>query len=631
MTSLRSIPATLGLIFANILAFAITWMLAGSLHGAGWTTSLLRMGAQFNPLTLDREWYRIFTHMFLHGGIIHLAVTMAALFFAGYDLERRVGTKKVLFVYFVAGLAAALNGLYWNLFTIDMGASGPVFGLLGFALVRNIYSSGRKGRSMIILFINFVAFVGCNLAMAEAMHADYAAQFGGVITGILIGFFSFVRGDRSAFSAVRIEYVMIVVLIVAYFLLPRYQVRYFRFFRQVVAAEDSTKHRFKQNLTDDQYMRGFIRNYHHWEDVQARLKEQTNLPPELATDTFKLRRYIGLRKQENLFKKLVVQREAYVYLDSVEHLQTLMQPYLKLDYGMWSRIKLDPEPVDSASLKMEKVLYDSNWIEITTQPAAYYRVGFRDSVGRWNGEVRDYYGNGDLLMKGSYRKDKRDGVFIFYSPRRTHTSAGRYVDDKPFGKWEMFHENGKLASEIFYNNGNFVQNLWDSLGNQLVVDGNGREIRRYPNGVIALEGEYRHGVKDGYWYGRHHNGEMYFEEQFNGGVMISGKSRTLRGETFLYDGSSLSPMPRGGFEQFYAYVKSETKKVSDDEMGHVKISFRVTRKGVLSDVTITQSSGSALLDAKGKEILLSGPSWLPARNHGHEHVDGSGLVQIEFY
>lgn len=629
--SVRNVPATLGLIAINVLAFTLAWMVGGSPDNADWTKTLLRLGALFNPLTLDREWYRIFTHLFLHGGMIHLAVNMCALFIAGYDLERRVGTKKILFVYFVSGLAAALNGLYWNLFSVGVGASGAICGLLGFGLVLNIYASGKKGISMVILFINFIVFAAFNLAMADAMHADYSAQFGGIITGILIGFFSFARGERSAFSAVKIEYVIIAVLVVSYFLLPRYQVRYFRFFKQVVAAEDSTKQRFRENLTDDEYMRGFIRNYHHWEDVQARLKEQTNLPPELATDTFKLAKYIGLRKQENLFRKLVVQREAYVYLDSVEYLQKLMQPYLELDYGMWSRIKLDPEPPDSASLGMRKVLYDSNWREITTLPAAYHRVGFRDSLGRWHGPVRDYYGNGQLLMKGSYRKNKREGVFIWYSPRGTYTSAGRYLDDKPFGKWETFHENGKLAAEIFYNDGHFVQNVWDSLGNQLVVDGNGREIRRYPNGVIALEGEYRHGAKDGYWYGHHPNGEMYFEEHFNRGILVSGKSRTLEGETFLYDGSSLFPMPEGGFEKFYDYVKSERKKVGDDEMGHVKIAFRVTRNGVLSDLTIAQSSGSPRLDAKGMEILLNGPSWLPARSHGHEPVDGSGLVQIEFY
>lgn len=424
---------------------------------------------------------------------------------------------------------------------------------------------------------------------------------------------------------------MIGLLLILYFLLPRNQVRYFKFFKQVVAAEDTTKHLLKEKLTDDD-MRTFIRNYHHWDDILKKLNEQKNLPVGLASDTFKLRKYINLRKQENLYKKMVVQRETYTYLDSVEYLHQVMKQYLDLDYGLWSRIKMEAEPADSTFAPgMIKVLYDSNWVEIPGTPAVYYRVGYRDSLGRWDGLVHDYYANGDIRMKGTYRKNKRDGVFLFYSNHKTYTETGRYLNDRKFGKWQMFHDNGKLASEIFYNDGQFIHSLWDSLGNRLVVDGNGRAIQRYPNDVVALEGEYRHGMKEGYWYARYPSGQLYFEEYFNRGRLVSGQSRTLKGETFVYDESSLYPMPVGGFERFQQYIDSETEKVDPDELGHVKMSFRVTTKGDLTDLTILQHATSAL-DAKAKEIVLHGPRWLPPRRHGHERVDGvvEELV-IEFY
>ncbi|MGC1242372.1 MAG: rhomboid family intramembrane serine protease [Chryseosolibacter sp.] len=628
LVSLKRMPAALALIFINITVFVITCLIAGSPDSPDWTSTLLRMGAQFNPLTLDREWYRMVTHIFLHGSVVHLVVNMYVLIYAGYAIEVKVGTKKFVFLFFVCALAAALNSLYWNLFTIDVGTSGALSGLLGFSLVRNIFS-GNNGKSMILLLGHFGLFVVINLLIPARMHPDYAGQFGGVLAGILIGFISFAKGGSVGFSKVRIEYLLIVLLIGWFFMLPRFQVRYFKFFKQVVEAEDTTQHLLKEKLTDDD-MRTFIRNYHHWDEVLTRLQEQTNLPPTLATDTFKLRNYISLRKKENVFKKTVVQQEAYIYLDSVEHLHRIIQEFMDLDYGLWSRIKAIPELIDSSSMSLTRVLYDSNWTEIATPPAAYYRVGFRDSLGRWDGAVREYYGNGAVRMKGSYSKNKRDGVFLFYSDHKTHMSAGRYVDNKPFGKWETFHDNGKLAAEIFHNGEPFVKNVWDSVGNRLVVDGNGREIQRYPNGVIAIEGEYRHGAKEGYWYGRHPNGELYFEETFQGGRLVNGKSRTLKGETFVYDESSMFPMPAGGFERFYAYVKEEAKKFDTDELGHVKVSFMVTRNGVLTEVNIDQSATPAL-DAKALDILLKGPRWLPARDHGHEPVDETGLVQIEFY
>jgi hypothetical protein len=123
---------------------------------------------------------------------------------------------------------------------------------------------------------------------------------------------------------------------------------------------------------------------------------------------------------------------------------------------------------------------------------------------------------------------------------------------------------------------------------------------------------------------------MYYEEQFGQGKLLSGKSRTLEGETFVYDASSLQPMPEGGFENFQEYIKAKAKKVEGEELGHVKLSFRVTKNGTIADLIFEQRA-TPRLDAIAKKILLNGPRWLPAREHGHEPVDGWSVVLIEFY
>jgi len=629
----RKIPATATLIVINAGVFIFTYLKAGTVNGPHWTITLLQVGAQFNPLTLDKEWYRIFTQMFMHGGVIHLAVNMYALFSIGSSMEPIVGTRKFTVVYFVCGVAAALNSLYWSLFSIGVGASGAIFGLFGFSLIVNIFLHRKTGRSLIPILLNFAFFLGINLLIAKAVNADNAAHFGGLGAGVLIGFYSLAMGGGVAFTKIRIEYFMIPLLIVVYFGLPRYQVRYYKFFQQVLAAEDSTRNRLQEKLTDDQYLSVFIRNFDQWDNVLTMLNDQQYLPSALATDTFKLRRYIGLRKQENYFKKMVIQRESYIYLDSVAFVQDQMSQYLSLQYGLSFRLKNEQTSLPSEATspqKMTKVLYDSDWVEIPELPAVYYRIGFKDSLRRWEGVVSDFYANGDIQMKGSYKDNKREGVFLYYSSHKTYTAAGRYQEDRRIGKWETFHRNGKIASETYYNNSFFIKNLWDSLGNQLVIDGNGREIQRYPNGVIAVEGEYRYGLKEGYWYGRYSNGEMYFEENFNSGRLVAGKSRTRDGETFLYDASSFLPMPEISFEKYQEYLKTESKKVSGDESGHVKISFRVTKKGVLTDLYLAQKA-TPRLDSIAREILLNGPRWLPARDHGHEAIAGMAQVLVEFY
>lgn len=627
---LKSVPATVGLIITNVSVFIAAYLQAGSLDGPHWMLTLMSMGAQFNPFTLDKEWYRIFTYMFLHGGPLHLMLNMVALAVVGAEVEKFAGTKKFLAVYFVCGIAAAMTSLYWNLFLIVVGASGAIFGLFGFSLTANMFARKTSGKSIYPLLVQFVFFVGLNLLIADLVKADNAAHFGGLLAGIVIGLHASAQGKAAAFRKVKIEYFIIPLLFVVYFMLPRYQVRYYKLFQEVMAAEDSSHYRSRQNLSDEQYIRVFIKDINQWDAVLQKLNRQKGLPEELHMDTFNLRRYMELRKRENIFKKSLIQQESYVYLDSIEAVQERIPQHLALTYNLKFRINEEESEPDTVLRKTVKVLYDSHWVETKSLPAVYYRIGFRDSLGRWEGRVKDYYIDGNIQMKGTYRRNKRDGIFLYYSDHNTYTSAGRYENDRPIGKWENYHDNGRLASEVYFNNGFFLKNLWDSLGNQLVVDGNGREIHRHANGVIATEGEYRYGLKEGYWYGHHPNGEMYYEEHFSQGKLLSGKSRTLEGETFVYDATSLQPMPEEGFEKFHEYIKEQTEKVDGEELGHVRLSFRVMKNGSIADLTIEQNA-TPRLDAIAKDILLNGPRWLPAREHGHEPVDGWSGVLIEFY
>jgi antitoxin component YwqK of YwqJK toxin-antitoxin module len=230
-------------------------------------------------------------------------------------------------------------------------------------------------------------------------------------------------------------------------------------------------------------------------------------------------------------------------------------------------------------------------------------------------------------MKGSYKDDLKDGIFIYYTEKNKYSGAGVYNEDQRIGKWESFHPNGRIESEVYYRDRYFLKSYWDSTGVQMVKDGNGKEIHTYRNGVIAAEGEYVDGYQQGYWYGRHENGEMYFEENFNKGRLINGRSRSKNGKTFVYDESTLYALPEGGFKKLNDYITSQTN--GSVGRGTVKLSFRVTVAGQLTDFK-TEQSVSKELDKKARQIILSGPRWLPARLHGQEPTDGWGYVSVEF-
>jgi antitoxin component YwqK of YwqJK toxin-antitoxin module len=515
---------------------------------------------------------------------------------------------------------------------VGVGASGALFGIFGFSLVVHIYQSRQERASVMPVLVSFMVFLGMNTIFSEALNGDHAAHFGGLIAGIVLAFLTLIL--TRSFHKIAVEYGCIVILIAVFFVMPRYQVQYFGFYQQVLVAEDSANSIFdKKNISDDAFANAFKDNNILWDSALQTLNAQQYIPPALESDTFKLRRYLSLRRQENIYRVNMIERESYIYLDSIELMQDSLKQYLSLDYPLSMahvRVKEDePETDEKPPMEMTRVWYDHNWEEIPGPPASYYRTGFRDSLGRWQGAVRDYYASGAIQMKGSYKDDKRDGVFLYYSNHNTYTSAGRYKNNRSIGKWETYYNNGRLASEVYYTDRYFLKNLWDSSGHQWVKDGEGREIKRYSNGVVAAEGEYKDGYKEGYWYGRHENGEMYFEENYHLGRLINGRSRSMKGERAVYDASSEYPLPEGGYKKLSTYFQQETSKINSTLKGTVRLSFRVTTDKVLADIEV-ENSLSPELDEKAKEILRNGPAWIPAREHGQKAIEGYSMVSIDF-
>lgn len=621
---------TLSLLFANLIVFAICWFVIGTFNDPAWTQGLLFNGAEFAPLTLDKEWYRVFTHMFLHGGFLHLAFNMYALFTVGSEVERITGPIKFLWIYFLCGITASLASLYFNLFVIGVGASGAIFGLFGFSLVVQIAESKKQDKPIAPLLINFVIFLGVNLLYAKALNADNAAHMGGLAGGVILGGASLLN---TSYKKVKAEYLLLALSIAGFMALPRYQVRYFHFFQSLLAVEDSMRQVFrKPNLSDEDYLQYLKRYELYWDSTRMLLEQQTDLPETLHQDTFRLRRYLHLRRQENTFRMQMLERETYRYMDSVEWIQQQIQPYLHLDYVLNQLQPIQAEQDDTITkpvLHPVKIWYNEEWEEIPGPPAAFYRLGQQDSAGVWQGSVRDYYGSGAVQMKGSYTNGRKDGVFLYYSDRNTYESVGQYNKEMAVGKWEAFHYNGELKSEEYYEPDYFMKNMWDSLGNPLVQNGEGDVKLFYNNGALAEQGEYHNGRKEGMWLGYHANGQPYFEEFFNNGRLVQGRSSTLEGQRFIYDESSLFPMPEAGYPHLGNYLKEKVTAFNSAQHGVVKIWFRVTLNRKLTDFQVDKSL-TPELDIKAIEFIKNGPVWLPARDHGHYLRSGWATISVEF-
>ena len=152
--------------------------------------SLLLWGADFGPRTIgEGEWWRMLSAMFVHVGVLHLAVNMLALWSGGPVVERMVGSASYLSLYLVSGVFGNAVSLAVNPAVPSAGASGAVFGVYG-ALVGFLIRHPDAVALNVLrgLRNSAIAFVGFNLIygfMAE--HVDMGGHLGGLIAGCACG------------------------------------------------------------------------------------------------------------------------------------------------------------------------------------------------------------------------------------------------------------------------------------------------------------------------------------------------------------------------------------------------------------------------------------------------------------
>jgi len=183
----RSI-VTSTLVAANCFIFACTVFAgAGLLQPDG--ALLIQWGTNFGPLTLQGEWWRLFTSMFLHFGLIHLLLNMWALLSLGRLTERLYGSVHFALLYVFAGLFGSIASLLWRSGVNSAGASGAIFGVIGGLLAFMVNPKTQIPTSVATAQRNSaLVFVGYNLINGFA-HAgiDNACHIGGLVGGFAMG------------------------------------------------------------------------------------------------------------------------------------------------------------------------------------------------------------------------------------------------------------------------------------------------------------------------------------------------------------------------------------------------------------------------------------------------------------
>lgn len=200
-------PITRNIIIINIVVFIISYIFP----------QLYNTLSAYYPFSPNFRSWQIITHMFMHGGLMHILFNMLTLWSFGPILEQSLGERKYLILYFVSGLGAF--GLFnlWNF--IEVQQVSNELQNLGFNV--NAYLSGA----------NNISFTGTN----ESIEAQKGllGNLLGILNSQMVGASGAIFGVIAAFATlypdskigimfipvpVKVKYLLPILLVISIYL-----------------------------------------------------------------------------------------------------------------------------------------------------------------------------------------------------------------------------------------------------------------------------------------------------------------------------------------------------------------------------------------------------------------------------
>ena len=181
-------PVVLALILLNAAAFLIEILFGGPEN----PLTLYRLGEldTISVLYAHQHW-RLFTALFLHYGMVHLAFNMFALLALGPPLERQIGAIAFAVCYLLSGLGSSVSVVLLAKLRLLpplelVGASGCVMGIVGAwggFLLRNRDAplAVQRLRNVIVIVLMQIVFD------LMTPNVSMSAHLGGLLTGFLLG------------------------------------------------------------------------------------------------------------------------------------------------------------------------------------------------------------------------------------------------------------------------------------------------------------------------------------------------------------------------------------------------------------------------------------------------------------
>jgi rhomboid protease GluP len=167
------------IIALNVIVYVYTSIIGQDFITTGWYP--ISLYGQVNIFVMQGSIWQLFTSMFVHANIMHLAGNMFFFLIFGLRAEELFRTRDYLLIYFLSGLAGNLLTLLMGPEMISVGASGAIFGIFGASI---IYLRRTIGQS-IVSALMYAFFL---LVISTGPGVNILAHLGGLAVGLLIGY-----------------------------------------------------------------------------------------------------------------------------------------------------------------------------------------------------------------------------------------------------------------------------------------------------------------------------------------------------------------------------------------------------------------------------------------------------------
>jgi rhomboid protease GluP len=180
VTSSQKYRITFVLVAINVAVYIYTAVAGGNFIETNYTYTTVQLG-QYNAAVFQGAYYQLFTAMFVHANIIHIAGNMLFLVVFGLRGEEMFSLPEYLAVYVLGGIAGNVLSLALGPSLFSVGASGAVFAMFGACA---IYARRSIGQSIVGALV-FGFFL---LLINSGAEVNYLAHLGGLVAGLVIGY-----------------------------------------------------------------------------------------------------------------------------------------------------------------------------------------------------------------------------------------------------------------------------------------------------------------------------------------------------------------------------------------------------------------------------------------------------------